>query len=80
MNHETRDPFAGLVDLLRRLGAVTGDDSATVVVTSLGRWSLAIVEADWPRTITLDMPADVAAALRPENRSGLDRPLGDAWP
>ncbi len=63
MDHETRDRFAGLVDLLRRLGAVTGEDSATVVVTSLGRWSLAMAQADRPRTITLDMPADVVAEV-----------------
>ena len=36
-DHETSDPFAGLVDLLRQLGAVTGHDSATVAVTALGR-------------------------------------------
>jgi hypothetical protein len=62
-DHEIRDPFAGLVDLLRRLGAVTGDDSATVAVTALGRWSLAQAQADRPRTVTLDMPADAVVEV-----------------
>ncbi|GGN28810.1 hypothetical protein GCM10010109_47310 [Actinoplanes campanulatus] len=62
-DHETRDPFAGLVDLLRRLGAVTGHDSATVAVTALGRWSLTQAQADRPRTVTLDMPADAVVEV-----------------
>ena len=75
-DYETRDPFAGLVDLLRQLGAVTSDDSATVVVTSLGRWSLAVSQADRPRTITLDMPAEaVAEVLADHVRRGTD-----PWP
>jgi hypothetical protein len=75
-DHETRDPFAGLVDLLRQLGAVTGDDSATVVVTALGRWSLAQAQADRPRTVTLDMPPDaVVEVLADHVRRGTD-----PWP
>ena len=76
LDHETQDPFAGLVDLLGRLGAVTGDDSATVAVTTLGRWSLAMAQADQPRTITLDMPADVVAEVLADHvRRGTD-----PWP
>ena len=76
LDHETRDPFAGLVQLLGRLGAVTGHDSATVAVTALGRWSLAKAQADRPRTITLDMPASVVAeALADHVRRGTD-----PWP
>jgi len=76
MNHETRDPFAGLVDLLRWLGAVTGEDSMTAVATSLGRWSLAMAQADRPRTITLDMPAEVVA----EVVAGYMHRGTDPWP
>jgi hypothetical protein len=76
LDHETRDPFAGLVELLGRLGAVTGDDNTTVAVTALGRWSLAMAQADRPRTITLDMPADmVAEVLADHVRCGTD-----PWP
>jgi hypothetical protein len=76
LDHETRDPFAGLVDLLGRLGAVTGDDSATVAVTALGRWSLAMAHSDRPRNITLDMPADVVAEVLADHvRRGTD-----PWP
>jgi hypothetical protein len=75
-DHETRDRFAGLVDLLRRLGVVTGDDSATVAVTALGRWSLTQAQADRPRTVTLDMPADaVVEVLADHVRRGRD-----PWP
>jgi hypothetical protein len=59
LDPDTRDPFAGLVDLLGQLGAVTGDDSATVAVTALGQWSVAMARADRPRTISADMSADV---------------------
>lgn len=73
---ETRDPFTGLVDLLQRLGTVTGDDSATVAVTALGRWSLTKAQADQPPTITLDMPADaVVEVLADHVRRGTD-----SWP
>lgn len=75
-DHETRDGFAGLVDLLGQLGAVTGNDSATVAVTALGRWSLAKAQADRPRTVTLDMPADaVVEVLADHVRRGTD-----PWP
>ena len=76
LDHETRDPYAGLVQLLGRLGAVTGDDSATVAVTALGRWSLAEAQADRPPTVTLDMPAEaVAEVLADHVRRGTD-----PWP
>jgi hypothetical protein len=63
MDRDTRDPFAGLVDLLGQLGAVTSDDSGTVAVTALGRWELSTAQADRPRTISTDPPADVVAGL-----------------
>jgi hypothetical protein len=62
-DHETRDPFAGLVDLLRRLGVVTGDDSTTVAVTALGRWSLTQAQTGRPRTVTLNMLADAVVEV-----------------
>lgn len=75
-DHVTRDPFAGLVDLLRQFGAVTGHDSATVTVTTLGRWSLTQDQADRPRTVTLDMPATAVVEVLAEHvRRGTD-----PWP
>jgi hypothetical protein len=73
LDHDTRDPFAGLVDLLGQLGAVTGNDSPTAAVTALGRWALAMAQADRPRTISTDMPADmVAEVLADHVRRGTD--------
>ena len=63
LDPDTRDPFAGLVDLLGQLGAVTGDDSATVAVTALGQWSAAMARADRPRTISVDMSAGVVVEV-----------------
>jgi len=76
LDHETRDPFTALVQLLERLGAVTGDDSATVAVTALGRWSLAEAQADRPRTVTLDMPAEAVAEVLADHV----RRRTDPWP
>jgi hypothetical protein len=76
MDRDTRDPFAGLVDLLGQLGAVTGDDSGTVAVTALGRWALSTAQVDRPRTISTDLPADVVAGLLADHvRRGTD-----PWP
>ncbi|MEV6348556.1 plasmid pRiA4b ORF-3 family protein [Actinoplanes sp. NPDC051851] len=73
LDYGTGDRFAGLVQLLGRLGAVTGDDSATVAVTALGRWSLARAQAERPSTVTLDMPAQaVAEVLADHVRRGTD--------
>ena len=76
LDPDTRDPFAGLVELvelLGQLGAVSGDDSASVAVTVLGRWALARARADLPRTISSDMSAgEVVEVLADGVRRGVD--------
>jgi hypothetical protein len=73
LDPDTRDPFAGLADLLGQLGAVTGDDSASVAVTELGRWAVASVLAGRPRQLTADLPAgEVVEALADCVRRGVD--------
>jgi hypothetical protein len=73
LDRDTRDPFAGLVDLLGQLGAVTGGDSASVEVSELGRWAVASVLVGRPRQVTADMPAgEVVEALADCVRRGVD--------
>jgi hypothetical protein len=59
----TGDRFAGMVDLLGRLGAVTGTSTQTVAVTALGQWARAYARAGRPRRITADLPANEVVEL-----------------
>lgn len=75
----TGDRFAGMVDLLGRLGAVTGTSTQTVVVTALGQWVRAHARADRPRRITADLPAnEVVELLADCVRRGAD-PWSATW-
>ncbi|WP_406045905.1 plasmid pRiA4b ORF-3 family protein [Micromonospora sp. NBC_00898] len=75
----TGDRFAGMVDLLGRLGAVTGTSTRTVAVTGLGQWARACARADRPRRITADLPAnEVVELLADCVRRGVD-PWSAAW-
>ncbi|MBN1174712.1 MAG: plasmid pRiA4b ORF-3 family protein [Micromonosporaceae bacterium] len=73
LDPDTRDPFAGLVNLLGQLGAVTGKGSESVAVTKLGQWAVATARSDRPRQITADLSAgEVAEALADCVRRGAD--------
>jgi hypothetical protein len=75
----TGDRFAGLVDLLGRLGAATGTSTRTVAVTALGRWARAYARADRPRRITADLAADEVVELLADCvRRGAD-PWSAVW-
>jgi hypothetical protein len=61
------------VGLLGQFGAVTGDDSASVTVTALGRWAVAAARADRPRAVSSDMSAgEVVEVLAECVRRGAD--------
>ncbi|GAA2868290.1 hypothetical protein Acy02nite_09120 [Actinoplanes cyaneus] len=62
-DRDSPDRFARFVELARHLGVVTGEDSATATVTSLGHWWLAASRAGQPRMISADMPAGTVAEM-----------------
>jgi hypothetical protein len=75
----TGDRFAGLVDLLGRLGAVTGTSTQTVAVTALGQWARAYTRAGRPRRITAELAAKEVVKLLAECvRRGAD-PWSAVW-
>jgi len=75
----TGDRFAGMVDLLGRLGAVTGGGTQTVAATALGQWARAYARAGRPRRITADLSTDEVVELLADCvRRGAD-PWSAVW-
>lgn len=79
LDQVTGDPFAGLVDLLGQLGAVTGENTQTATVTALGRWAVTHARAGRPRRITADLPADEVAELLAERVRRGEDPWSAVW-
>lgn len=75
----TGDRFAGLVDLLGPLGAVTDTGTRTVAVTALGQWARGCAQAGRPRRITADLAAkEVVELLADQVCRGAD-PWSAVW-
>lgn len=73
------DRLAEMVELLGRLGALTGGDVQTVAVSALGQWARAALRADRPRGVTAELPAgEVVELLAERVRQGVD-PWPAAW-